>query len=180
MKPGDWFYEVVRYVYEHGLMKGIDDAMFCPGGFTTRGMVVTILWNLEGRPTTAGSTPFTDVPDDAYCVQVVKWASENSIVTGYENGEFRPSDPVKREQMAAILFNYAKLKGYDVSGYEDMNFSRFSDHTELSAYALPAMQWCAGSGVIAGKGSGVLDPEGNATRGQTAKMLYCFCENIAG
>ena len=180
MKPGDWFYEVVRYVYEHGLMQGTGDAVFCPSGFTTRGMIVTILWNLEGRPAIAGSIPFTDVPEDAYCAQAVKWASGNDIVTGYENGEFRPGDPVKREQMAAILFNYARFKGYDVSGHENVDFSGFKDISEMSAYAAPAMRWCAGNGVISGKGGGILDPRGKATRGQTAKMLYHFCENIAG
>lgn len=180
VKPGDWFYEVVRYVYEHGLMQGIGDAVFCPGGFTTRGMIVTILWNLEGRPTTAGSMPFTDVPEDAYCAQAVKWASENGIVSGFEDGKFRPGDPVKREQMAAILFNYARFKGYDVSGHENADFSGFKDISEMSAYAFHAMQWCAGNGVICGKGGGILDPRGKATRGQTAKMLYHFCENIAG
>ena len=180
VKPGDWFYEVVRYAYEHGLMRGTGDAIFCPGGFTTRGMIVTILWNLEGRPATAGSIPFTDVPEDAYCAQAVKWASENGIVTGYENGEFRPGDPVKREQMAAILFNYAKFKGYDVSGYENVDFSGFKDISEMSAYAFPAMQWCADKGIITGRGGGILDPCGKATRGQTAKMLYNFCENIVG
>ena len=180
VKPGDWFYEVVRYVYEHGLMQGIGDAVFCPGGFTTRGMIVTILWNLEGRPTVTGSIPFTDVPEDAYCAQAVKWAAENGIVTGYENGEFRPGDPVKREQIATILFNYAKFKGYDVSEQENVDFSKFKDISEMSAYAFPAMRWCADKGVISGKGGGILDPRGKATRGQTAKMLYYFCENIAG
>ena len=180
VKPGDWFYEVVRYVYEHGLMQGIGDAVFCPGGFTTRGMIVTILWNLEGCPSTAGSMPFTDVPEDAYCAQAVKWAAANGIVSGFGDGKFRPGEPVKREQMAAILFNYARFKGYDVSGYEDIDVSGFKDVSQLSAYAFPGMQWCADNGVISGKGGGILDPRGKATRGQTAKMLYYFCENIAG
>ena len=180
VKPGDWFYEVVCYVYEHGLMRGIGDNAFGPGGFTTRGMIVTILWNLEGCPVTAGSIPFTDVPEDAYCAQAVKWASENGIVSGFGDGKFRPGDPVKREQMAAILFNYAKFKGYDISGEKIIDFSGFQDISELSAYAAPAMQWCADNGVITGKGGGILDPRGKATRGQTAKMLYYFCESIAG
>ena len=180
VKPGDWFYEAVVYAYEHGLMRGIGDNAFGPGGFTTRGMIVTILWNLEGCPSATGEISFTDVPEDAYCAQAVKWASENGIVSGFGDGKFRPGDPVKREQMAAILFNYAKFKGYDVSGDKIVDFSGFKDVSELSAYAAPAMQWCADNGVITGKGGGILDPRGKATRGQTAKMLYYFCENIAG
>ena len=110
----------------------------------------------------------------------MKWASENGIVSGFGDGKFRPGDPVKREQMAAILFNYAKFKGYDVSGYENVDFSGFKDISEMSAYAFPAMQWCADKGIITGRGGGILDPCGKATRGQTAKMLYNFCENIVG
>lgn len=180
VKPGEWFYEAIVYAYEHGLMKGIGDTAFGPGGITTRGMVATILWNLEGCPSAAGEAFFSDVPEDAYCAQAVKWASENGIVTGYGNGRFGPGDPVKREQMAAILFNYARFKGHNVSGDKGVDVSSFKDISELSTYAGPAMQWCVDNGIIAGKGGGILDPKGKVTRSQAAQMFYSFCENVAG
>ena len=127
-----------------------------------------------------GVSPEAVEPAPEPLSQAVKWASENDIVSGFEDGKFRPGDPVKREQMAAILFNYARFKDYDVSGHENADFSGFKDISEMSAYAFHAMRWCTGNGVISGKGGGILDPRGKATRGQTAKMLYHFCENIAG
>ena len=180
VKQEDWFYEAVVYAYEHGLMQGTGDTVFSPCDVTTRGMVVTILWNLEGHPSAAGEVPFTDVPKDAYCAQAVKWATKNGIASGYGNGTFGPGDPITREQMAVILFNYAGFKGYDVSVKKDTDASAFKDSSELGLFAEPAMWWCVDNGVITGKGGGILDPKGKATRDQTARMFYYFCENIAG
>lgn len=173
----DWYYEDVMYVYKNGLMTGTATDMFSPTMTTTRGMIVTILYRLEGEPSTYGlDNPFTDLTQDWY-VDAVKWAAANSIVEGYGNGKYGPEDPITREQMVTILWRYAKYKGVDVSVGEDTNILSYNDAFDISEYAIPAMQWVCGEGIIHGD-QGNLTPKANAPRCQVAAILHRFCELI--
>ncbi len=173
----DWYYDDVMFVYENGLMNGTAKNMFSPALYTTRGMIVTILYRLEGEPNTYGlDNPFTDLTQDWY-VDAVKWAAANGIVEGYGNGLYGPEDPITREQMVTILWRYAKYKGVDVSVGEDTNILSYNDAFEVSEYAIPAMQWACGEGIIHGD-QGNLTPNVSAPRCQVAAILHRFCELI--
>ena len=175
VKDGDWFHDDVKYVYEKRLMMGTSDATFSPDATTSRGMIVTILYRLEGEPAVSGICPFDDVTAGMYYEKAIIWAATNGIVSGYSNNKFGPNDNITREQMAAILYRYANYKGYDVSVGEDTNILSFDDAFSISEYAIPAFQWACGSGIIYGSAS-TLSPQGNATRVQAAAILHRFCE----
>ncbi|MDY4430451.1 S-layer homology domain-containing protein [Evtepia sp.] len=176
--PGDWFLENVKYAYEKGLMNGTGDTTFSPKMTTYRAMIVTILHRLEGTPAPDAQAPFTDVPAGQYYAEAVAWAAANSIVNGTSETTYAPLNNITREQMAAILYRYAQYKGYDVSGSADL--SAFTDATSISDYAVSALQWAVDAGLINGKGNGILDPKGSATRAEVSAILSRFCENIAG
>lgn len=173
---GDWFYEYVKYVYNKGLMNGTGEDSFSPYLTTTRGMIVTILYNMAGVLEVTGECPFGDVEAGKYYEKPVIWAAEKGIVSGYGSGNFGPEDAISREQMAVILMNYARLMGYDVSKAADLD--KFSDADEISSYAKSAMAWANAEGLINGKGNGILDPAGDALRCEVAAILYNFCENV--
>ena len=173
---GDWFYENVGYVYENGLMNGVSETLFEPNGTVTRGMIVTILHRLEGEPESDYDMPFTDVAEQQWCAGAVRWAAGEGIVTGVSATEFAPNSAVTREQFAAILWRYAQSKGYDVSASADL--TGFLDYGQISEYALPALQWAVGAGVMSGRGDGILAPQGTATRAEAAAMLMRFAENV--
>ena len=171
---GAWYEEAVAYVYANGLMAGTGSTTFAPGATTTRGMIVTILYRLEGEPAVTAGSSFTDVGSGAWYADAVAWAAANSIVGGYGGGKFGPEDNITREQMAAILYRYAQYKGYDVSVGEDTNILSYVDADQMSEYAIPALQWACGAGLLSGKGGGVLDPAGTATRAEVATILMRF------
>ena len=174
VKEGDWYYECVAYVFQQGLMTGTSDTAFSPNLTTTRGMIVTILYRMEGSPEPPGWAPFADVPQGKYYAHPVAWAAWNGIVNGKTATTFAPEEPITREQLAAILYRYAKFKGYDVSAQGDL--SQFTDRGRIRAYALEAMSWANAEGLITGKGKGILDPGGPATRAQVAAILQRFCQ----
>lgn len=173
----DWFFSDVAYVAQNGLMRGTSSDKFSPYSTTTRAMIVTVLYRMEGEPD-AGENSFIDVPDGEYYTDAVAWASENGIVNGYGQGRFGPNDSITREQLAAILYRYSVYKGYDVSVGEDTNILSFDDIAELSDYAYTSMQWACGGGIIGGMGDGRLAPKGNATRCQIAAVLHRYCDNF--
>lgn len=179
VRDTDWFHDAVQYVYENDMMSGTGEETFSPDLITTRGMIVTILYKMEGRPAAAGKT-FADVDQSQYYAMPVAWASENDIVSGYGSGMFGPNDPITREQLVVILYHYAQYKGYDVSVGENTNILSYTDFNQLSEWAIPAMQWACGAGLVSGMGDGTLAPKGSATRAQAAAVLMCFCENVAG
>lgn len=174
VKEGDWYYESVAYVFQHGLMTGTSDTTFSPNLTTTRGMIVTILYRMEGSPETPGWAPFDDVSQGKYYTHPVAWAAWNGIVNGKTATTFAPEEPITREQLAAILYRYAKFKGYDVSGQGDLG--QFTDRGKIQAYALEAISWANAEGLIAGIDKGILDPGGPATRAQVAAILQRFCQ----
>lgn len=177
VSANDWFASAVDYVTGKGMMNGTADNTFSPKANTTRGMVVTVLYRLENQPSTSAAS-FTDVASGAYYANAVAWANANGIVSGYGSGKFGPNDKVTREQLAAILYRYAQYKKYDVSVGEDTNILSYDDAQSISSYAIPAIQWACGAGVVTGKSGSKLDSKGNATRAEVAAMLMRFCENV--
>lgn len=177
VSANDWFASAVDYVTGKGMMNGTADNTFSPKANTTRGMVVTVLYRLENQPSTSAAS-FTDVASGAYYANAVAWANANGIVSGYGSGKFGPNDKVTREQLAAILYRYAQYKKYDVSVGEDTNILSYNDAQSISSYAIPAIQWACGAGVVTGKSGSKLDSKGNATRAEVAAMLMRFCENV--
>ena len=175
---GDWFADAVRFVYENGMMNGVSETSFAPHATTSRCMLVTILYRLEGEPVVDYAMDFTDVAEGEWYTEAVRWAASESIVGGYGGGLFGTNDAVTREQLAAILYRYAAYKGYDVSIGEDTNILSYDDFADLSEYAIPAMQWACGAGIVNGTSESTLTPQGEATRAQVAAMLMRFCESI--
>ena len=176
--PDDWFYNDVMFVYQNGLMAGTSDTTFSPNAPITRAQVAVIFYRMAGSPAVTGDSPFTDVkngPGTAWYYNAVLWAQQNGIVSGYGDGTFHPGINITREQLAVIFYNYAKLKGYDVSAVNDL--SGFTDAGDVSDWALPAMRWAVGSGIMGGYGDGILGSQGTATRAQVAAMLRRFIEN---
>ncbi|WP_164510414.1 S-layer homology domain-containing protein [Agathobaculum sp. Marseille-P7918] len=169
-----WYTDAVAYVYRHDLMAGYGENLFGPDDDLSRAQLCQIIYNMEGQPATSGSSVFTDVADSAWYADAVTWAASQGIVGGYGGGLFGPEDNITREQLASILYRYAQAKGYDVSVGEDTNILSYTDALEISEYAIPAMQWACGAGIIQGNG-GYLDPQGNATRAEIATMLMRFC-----
>ena len=169
----DWFYYDVRYVCENGLMNGTSRNRFSPYGTATRGMLVTILYRMENEPRCFGSAAFSDVKPGAYYEKAVVWASQNNIVSGYTDGTFRPDAPVTREQLASILYRYTLYRGQDVSAGETTSLTGYGDAQAVSSYALPAMRWACGMGILQGA-NGKLNPSGLATRAQLAAMLHRY------
>ena len=159
-------------------MDGVSDARFAPDGTVTRAQLVTILWRLDGGPAVNYLLPFTDVAEGEWYTEAVRWAASEGIVNGVSDTEFAPGADVTREQFAAILYRYAQYKGYDVSIGESTNILSFTDFDAVSEYAVSALQWACGEGVITGVTESTLVPQGTATRAQAAAMLQRFCENV--
>jgi hypothetical protein len=176
VSENDWYYDAVRFVHENGLMVGTGDTTFSPRVNTSRGMLVTILYRLEELPKTSVVNPFDDVAAGKWYTNAVVWAAEQGIVNGYGNGQFGPEDAITREQMAVILMNYAKFKGYDVSMSADL--SKYTDAGSISSWAKDAISWANANALIQGDGA-KLTPTGNAERCQVAAILQRFIENVA-
>jgi len=176
VREADWFYGAVKYVNEKGLMAGTGQTTFGPYASTTRGMIVAILYRLEGTPAVSAANPFSDVAAGQYYAAAVVWAADNQIVSGYGDGKFGPNDPITREQMAVIMMKYAQAKGYDISGQADL--AKYFDAGSISGWAKDALSWANAAGLIQGDGS-KLTPGGNAQRCQVASILQRFIENIA-
>lgn len=174
---GKWYHVSIDYVLTHSIMNGVSGTSFAPNSNLTRGMLVQILFNLEGKPQSA-SASFSDVKADAWYAKAVGWAAANKVVTGYADGTFRPNAAVTREQAAAILYRYAQSKGIDVSVGEDTNILSYADALQASEYAIPALQWAVGAGVLNGKSGNLLAPTGTATRAEIAAIMQRWCEKI--
>ena len=177
VKTGDWFYEAVQYVYDKGMMTGVSADRFAPASTTTRGMIVTILYRLENEPAVSGGSAFTDVESGAWYADAVAWAAANDIVNGTSATTFAPNSPITREQMATMLYRFAQYKGMDAVTLQE-NLTGYPDGDQVSDYAIPAMNWAVGQGLIAGMENGTLVPQGSATRAQVATILMRFCESI--
>lgn len=171
---GSRYYDAVRYISENRLMSGYG---FGPNDAFSRAQLAQVLYNLAGRPPTAASGAFTDVPAGAWYADAVNWASANGIVTGYGDGLFGPNDSITREQLATVLHRYAQSEGGGHIGYFPLDFT---DASDISDWAVEPMRWCVMSGIIEGKNGNILKPQGYSTRAEAAAILTRFCENIAG
>lgn len=168
-----WYHADTDFVLDTGLMKGISETRFAPNANLTRAMLVTVLHRLEGQPEAMGQ-PFADVDPDAYYAQPVLWARENGIVYGVSDTAFDPNANLTREQIAAILYRYAQYKGIDTETTEI--FLHFEDAGDIAGYALPAMNWACGAGLLRGRTETMLSPRGSATRVEIAAILHRFIE----
>ena len=172
-----WYAEAVRYVYAHGLMEDTSATAFSPDATTSRSMIAAILWRMAGSPVVNYAMDYTDVAQGQWYSEAIRWAASEGIVGGYGNGLFGTNDPITREQFAVMLYRYAQEQGYDVSVGENTNILSYTDAADSAEYAIPAMQWAVGAGLITGTGDGsTLTPQGQATRAQAAVMLMRFCE----
>ena len=169
--PDAWYTDAVQYAYDNGLMTGTAEDTFAPNATTTRGMIVAILHRLEGEPA-AQDAGFSDVADGSWYASAVAWAKETGIVNGYSDSTFGPNDAITREQMAAILMNYAEYKGQDVTASADL--SGYADAGDISAWAEEALAWANAEGLINGMSDDELAPQGNATRAQVAAIFQRF------
>lgn len=162
VKSSDWFAEAVEYVVDEGLMNGTSETTFSPNGATTRGMIVTILYRQAGSPEVEsdGKTWWSDAR---------VWAMANSISDGTNMDK-----EITREQLATMLYRYAKFQGKDIS--KNTSLDTFKDGNQVSTYAVEALEWAAAEGIVTGKTGGVIDPQAGATRAETATMLMRFCE----
>ena len=177
VNTGDWYYDVVKYAYDNSLMTGTSATTFEPNTTTTRGMIVAILNRLEGNPT-AADAGFADVNSGDWYADAVNWAASVGIVNGYSDTQFGPNDPITREQMAAILYNYAEYKGYDVSARADI--SSYDDAANVSDWAIESVQWANAMGLVNGMTDTTIEPQGNATRAQIAAILSRYLTGING
>lgn len=170
-----YYHEAVDQLYQDGIMKGMSDTVYGVDQPMTRGMVVTVLYRMAGSPDVTGTSTFTDLRKGAYYEKAVIWAAENDIAQGYNKATFAPDQTVSRQQMAAFLYRYAKLKGMDVSGQSDL--SGFKDNGSVGQYAKTAMAWAVNAGIIQGTATDTLAPTDVLLRQQCAVMLYRL-ENI--
>lgn len=173
----DWFFEPVQYVCSRGIMNGSGDSLFLPNSEATRGMIVTMLYRLDGSPDFGGQSPFSDTGPGEYYYAPAVWAARNGIVTGSGGGRFEPNGNITREQLAAILYRYAAYRGMDTSPRCEL--SSFADADDISSYARDAMSWAVASGLIGGVSENVLQPGGPALRAQVAAVMMRFVEGTS-
>ena len=175
VQESDWYYNAVSYVHKNGIMAGMTEDSFGAGELLARAQFATMLYRLEGTPETVYEGKFSDVPNSQWYTNAVIWASNNSIVSGYKNTTlFGSADNITREQIAVMMYRYAQYKGYDIS--EKASLDRFTDAGSVSAYAVEAMQWAVGNGIINGTGDGRLNPLGTAYRAECAVIFKGFME----
>ncbi|MBR4205516.1 MAG: S-layer homology domain-containing protein, partial [Clostridia bacterium] len=172
-------YDDIRFVYENGIMNGVSDMLFDPHGSLTRGMIVTILWRIEGRPEIGYSGTFSDVPAGEWYTDGVEWAASHGIVLGFGDGTYGPDKPVTREQVAVILYRYAQFKGVDTSVGEDTNILSYDDAFDISSWAFPAMQWACGTDILDSGNTAAIRPGEPASRAEIARAIRVYLEDAA-
>ena len=174
--PSAAYYSAVKYCYENSIFKGVTDTMFMPNNTITRGQMVTVLWRMNGSPEPKNANPFGDVAATSPFVKAIAWAAENKLTNGVTATTFAPAQAISRQQFLTILYRYAQFMGYDVSVGEDTNILSFEDVGEVGEYAIPAMQWAVGSGVLTAEKT--LTPRAAAPRCNVAEFLANFCMKV--
>lgn len=174
VSENNWFFDAVKYTNKKNLMKGTEDNKFGPEEKLTRGMLVTVLWRMEGEPNTDYKVTFKDT-DNSYYTEAVRWAAENDIVLGISEDEFAPNISISREQMAAIIYRYAKYKGYNISIGKN---AEYKDKDSISEYAVNAVDWSTENGIMTGTTDGNFEPKADTTRAQTAAVLMRISEKL--
>ena len=176
VKKGDWYYDSVKYVYENKIMQGTENG-FEPESTMTRAMLVTVLYRMANGTASGNNVRFSDVSKDMWYSEAVLWATENNIVSGVGDNKFAPDKNITREQMALIIYRFAKMQGHDVS--EASNLENYTDASEVSSWALGAVKWANKTELVNGTSETTLSPKASATRAQVAAILMRFCENVA-
>ena len=174
VNSNSWYFNAVEFVYNKGIMQGVSSTKFSPNGTVTRGMLVTMLWRMAGEPYVGGGS-FDDVASGSYYATAVAWAAKNGIVDGYNSTRFGPNDAVTREQIATMLYRYAKWLGYSASG---SSLAGYSDASSVSSWAKDAMGWAVKNSVVTGVTATKLNPASSATRAETAQMFMNFYEYL--
>jgi len=172
-----WYHDGVHFCVENNYMGGTGIDTFTPMASLSRGMVVTMLWRLEGQPQLAASKSYTDVSADKWYATAVAWAEANNIAGGYGSGKFGPEDPITREQLANVFYRYAAFKGFNTSAQADIT-AKFTDSANTHSWAETALKWANAEALINGKENNRLDPTGNASRAEAATILKNFCEKF--
>ena len=169
----DWYYDGIHYCVEDGLMRGMREGTFAPQATTSRAMITTILWRQAGSPVVDYLMDFSDVAQDEWYSEGIRWAAAEGIVEGHGDGRFGPNDPVSREQLATMLYNYEKKQGGGFVGTWAFQLD-FADVTDLAEWAYEPMCWMVMHEVIGGMDENHLAPKGNATRAEVAAMLMRY------
>jgi uncharacterized repeat protein (TIGR02543 family) len=172
-----WYHTGIHYCLEMGRMVGVDENVFAPNQTLSRAMLVSILYQMEEKPEVSGSSTFVDVADGTWYTDPVIWAAANGIVDGISDTEFAPNDVLTREQMALILYRYAQHKHYDDTVNGDL--SGFEDASSISNWAVEAVQWAVGHGLLTGRTTTTIVPQGSTTRAEAATIIYSFDLHIA-
>lgn len=170
------YYGAVKYCYENNIFLGTTATTFAPNNTLTRGQMVTVLWRINGSPEPKAANPFGDVAASSPFVKAIAWAAENGLTNGTTATTFAPSQAISRQQFLTILYRYAKFMGYDVSVGEDTNILSYADALSVGEYAMPAMQWACGSGVLVADKT--LRPTEPALRYEVAEFLANFCQKV--
>lgn len=178
IKGSDWFYEAVNYVLSNGLMTGTSNTTFTPNGALTRGMLVTVLYRMAGSPKVEGkvSEKFSDCTDGSWYADAVLWASANKVVDGYEDGTFKPTKSITRQEMAKVLYGYDKIGGKTADGITEK--LTYTDLDAIADWALEAVTYCTAEKYLAGS-NGAFSPKGTATRAMGAKVLMNMTKEAA-
>ena len=171
-----WYHDGVHWALENGVMNGVGNAQFAPDSATSRAMLVTMLWRMEGCPVSAYALTFKDIPAGDWYAEAVRWAAEKEIVNGYSAEAFGPHDALTREQLAAILCRYAKYKGLDTEAGETTILRGYKDTLVIADWAIKPLRWAVAAGIIKGTGEDTLSPKSQATRAQVAKLLAYYFE----
>lgn len=174
VSESDWFFDYVMYAYEKGLMKGTEADLFEPETDVTRAMFVTVLHRMEGTPR-VGTVNFDDVDGGEYYADAVAWAQENKIVNGTTETTFEPNAKITREQMAAIVYRYARYKGRSIYAAET---AEYIDSDSISDYAKDAVNWLSYHKILLGNADGTFAPQKNSTRAETAAVFQRIAENL--
>ena len=171
-----WYHIAVDYCLEKGYMAGTSSTTFVPAGSVTRGMAITVIYAMAGKPPCGGiGISYQDLTANWY-VPAVTWAADSGVAKGYSDTRFGPNEKVTREQLAVMFLAYAKWRGANVSASADL--SKFKDQSQVSTWASNAMRWAVGSGLISGRSNNSLAPKGTATRAELSQIIYKFCTEI--
>lgn len=177
ISESDWYFPYVQYVFEHGIMTGMDIRTFGVMNTMKRAQFATIMYRIDGSPEVEYKACFPDVPEGSFYTSAAIWANENNVMTGYANGMFGGNDSINREQIATILYRYAQMKGYDTSAKSDI--SEYPDASAVNEFAKEAMQWAVAEKLIQGD-QGYLNPQGEASRVHCATMVTRFMQRYVG
>ena len=172
VNESSWFYDAVQYVSMNGLMNGTSATTFSPNATMNRALMVTILYRMDGVPDVSGEIPFTDIPNGTLYTEAVLWASQNGIVYDYYNGNFGANEPVTREWLMTIFYNYTNYLDIDVGAVRD--FPQFTDIDDISDWALNAVEWAVETQLINGYVDNTFRPHNTITRAEIAVLLQRY------